>query len=229
MGAPAEELRITLTLSIDEVQWPQVLELLGRRHRLPFLQAGKTLKDFFGRFLKTFNLYWFTHSKLSPEDNRLLAAVCECHGADIVNLTIDKPFRAGPLRLSYNQQIEFQPNLRTTDIARPGTSRAQISLSFFGYTLRVESWFQAVAIYLSLSLFGMAAYVVVVGAFMYALAVFLLFIEQPFGVTQAATSDAAVGLALLCFLVACAAIFGRAVSNITKLLAGKLRNALRRS
>lgn len=227
MGLPAEELRITLTLSIDEVHWPQVLELLEKRHRIPFRTAGEHLKDFFDRFLKPFNLYWFTHRKLSINDNRLLSAVCECHGADVLVLTSERPFRSGPLRLSYLQQVEFEPNLRCNDAAT-GTSTAQITLGLFGRTLCVDSLVQTVSIYLLLSLIGVSAFVVVVGAFMYALAVFLLFLEQPLGVTEAATSDAVIGLALLSFLVACSAIFGRAVSNVTKLLYTKLRTHLAR-
>lgn len=223
MGLPVEELRITLTLSVDEVHWPQVLDLLGKRHRIPFRQAGDLLKSFFGRLLKPFNLYWFTHTKLSANDNRLMSAVCECHGADVVILTVEKPFRAGPLRLSYSQLVEFHPNLRSSDRVRYGTSRARITVGLFGRTLQVDSVVQTLSIYLLLSLIGVLAFVVVVGAFMYALAVFLLFLEQPLGVTEAATSNAVIGLALLCFLVASSAIFGRAVSNVTKLLYSKIR------
>ncbi|MBN8548903.1 MAG: hypothetical protein J0M12_06280 [Deltaproteobacteria bacterium] len=225
MGSAAEEIRITLTLSVDEVHWPQVLDVLGKRQRLPFLQVSDILKDFFGRLLKPFNLYWFSRRTLSINDNRLLAAVCECHGADTVILTVEKPFRAGPLRLSYHQEIEFQPNLRSSDTTRSGRSSAQIVLSMFGRALRVNSIVQVLSIYALLCIIGVLAYVVLVGAFMYALAVFLLFLEQPLGVTEAATSDVTIGLALLCFLVASAALFGRAVSNLGKLALSKLRVA----
>ncbi len=228
MGLAAEELRITLTLSIDEVHWPQVLDLLGKRHRVPFRKAGELTKDFFERFLKPFNLYWFAHPQLSSEDNRLLSAVCECHGADVLVLTAEKPYRAGPLRLSYAQQIEFHPNLRNSDTSHAGTSRAEILVGLFGRTLRVDSFIQTISIYLLLSMIALLAFVVVVGAFMYALAVFLLFLEQPLGVTEEATGNAAIGLALLSFLVASSAIFGRAVSNVTKLLYGKMRARLAR-
>lgn len=223
MGLPAEELRITLTLAFEDVQWPQVLEILSKRSRLSFLEANKVLKDFLSRFLQPFHFSWFRRRALSYDDNRLLAAVCECHGADTVILTLEKPVRAGPLHLRYNQAFEFSPGLRKGEHAPEGQVTPTVELTVLGRRHRVQTASEALFLYSIVALTGILSYVVLVGALLYSLSVFLVFIEQPAGVTEEATTNAAVGLALLCFLVVCAAVFGRAVSNIAKLLHAKVR------
>lgn len=224
---PAEELRITLTLSVDEVHWPQVLELLTKRNRLSFRQADAILQSFFERFLKPFNLYWFTKDRLSPEDNKLAAAICECHGADTIIMTVERPFRAGPIRSFYQQSISFAPQLRASEQAPEGRCAARIELSVFGRTHVVSSLSEALFLYAVFSFVGVFSFVFAMGAFLYSLAVFLLFLDSPDGITEAATKDPTVGLALLCFLVATAAIFGRAVSNLANLAYKRIRKGLR--
>ncbi len=223
MGLPAEELRITRTLGIDEVHWPQVLELLQKRYKTPFREASAILDDFLKRFTDALHVAWFARPQLSSADNTLLSAVCECHGADSVILTMDRPYRAGPFRLQYSQAIQFTPALRVGAETAGLVSAPVVELRLFGRLHRIETLSQALFAYAVLGLSGILSYVFIVGALLYALSVFLLFLESPEGVTAEATDNPAVGLALLSFLVATAAIFGRAVGNLSRLLMQKLR------
>ena len=218
MGQAADDIRITRTLSIDDVHWPQVLELLQKRQKISFRQASATLDSFLRRFTNSLHVAWFSRAHLSHEDNRLLAAVCECHGADSLILTFQRPFRAGPLRLSYSQSIQFTPELRSGGDRLGSLYNPLVELRLFGRTHRITRLSEALFAYAVLGLTGIFSYVFIVGALLYALSVFLLFLESPEGITAEATDNPAVGLALLSFLVASAAIFGRAVTNVTKLI-----------
>lgn len=222
MTPAAEEIRITRTLSLDDVHWPSVLELLSKRYKLSFREANAIVDGFFSRILKPLHIGWFLQRELRSDDNRLLSAVCECHGADSVVLTHERPYRAGPLLFLYSQSVEFTPALRQS-ADKSGICDPVMQLRLFGRSHRIRCLRDVLFAYAVLGLFGIVSYVLVVGALLYSFSVFLLFLEHPVGVTEAATDNLAIGLALLCFLAGCAAIFGRAISNVTRLLIQKIR------
>jgi len=218
MNAP----RVRIQLDFDAVNWPGVLKILSGRFKLSFLAADRELKDFVRRFLRPFNLYWYLHPHLSEQDNRLLMVVCECHGADVVVLSFRRALHIGALEIQYMQEIEFVPRFRQ---AEPGAGlcRPRIEVRFLGLRVVLGRLWSALCFQAACFVFAVLLYVLGMGLMLYGLAVFLLFLHLPLPVTLAATKQAPLGLALLCFLTGLAAISGRAVRNVFGLLWEKWR------
>ncbi len=226
MAERSNALRITQKLNFDEVLWAKVLDQVCTRFKTPFRRADDLLRDFFKRFLNPFNLYWFIHPKLSEADNNIFVALCEVYGADAIELSRGRQFRAGPFNIEYLQDLTIYPRLtRTVDQAEAGTCVASITFAVLGLRVDLRRAYQVLLFHALVFVFAVLSYVVCVGLLLYGVAVFIHFIDNPLGVVIMATRDPSIGLALLCFLIGCAGIFGRAVKN----LFGLARQAVKRA
>ena len=215
-----ERMIIRHALPIEHVNWAAVLDLMVRRFKIPFVAADKQLNDFLKRFCRPLNLAWFLDSALSEDDNLLMQLVGECHGADIVTLVFERRIRLGPGCIAYRHAYEFEPRFGRAQAT--GTVRPRVELRILGRQVTLASARAVALCQLLVSLLGVVFYVVVVGLLLYGLSVLMLFLREPMDVTRAATSRASIGTALLCVLVAVAALTGRAVRNI----AGEIRRRL---
>lgn len=220
----AEKINIRKRIDFDDVWWAGVLDLLVKRFGMPFEQASVSLRRFFGRFRRIFNLYWYTHRILSEEDNRIVAAICECHGADVITLVLQRSLSIGIFNIDYHQMIEFEPRFRRDEAeAGKGALRPRIEVRVGRRLLTFSTLWGALFFYFLATLVAVVVSALLVGLFLYGLAVFLLFIVLPIDVTIAATRFGPIGVALLCFLVGGAALFGRAIKNVWHLLRQRWR------
>lgn len=210
--------KIRLELDLDSVAWPTVLKVLCDKFKLTFQQANQSISDFTRRFRDTLNLSWFLRKELSSEEGKLLAAVCEVHGADAVSISSSRRLICGWPSFILRQQVEFYPSFRQSEQSKKGGYLvAQHTVNIFGRNIKIEKLWQALiahSIFISLAVLS---FVLVVGCLLYGLSVFLLFLIEPAFVTLAATNSATLGLALICVLVGMAGIFGRALQNLYKL------------
>jgi hypothetical protein len=217
MGLKAEVLKIREEIEFDAVRWSKVLDLLVSKFKYSFEEADLLVHDFLKRFRKPFNLYWFLNRHLSRPDNSVLAAVCNCHGADTVVLHRRRALSMFGLKVEYAQSIEFEPNLRPTQSdALPGTCLPRIETTILRRKIVLLDTRQTVLFQAGLTLLALVAYVLIMGLVLYGLAVITLFVLRPYETTMAATRSLHLGFALLSVLVGVAGFFGRAVNNISR-------------
>lgn len=200
------------------MRWSKVLDLLVSKFSLSFNDTDQMMRDFFARYRKPFNLYWYLNRRLSAPDNMILSAICNYHGADIVELIRNKSIRLGPLLIAYRQKILFEPNLRgARGDSQPGTCTPSIEVDLLGFKWALETTRSLLTFQAILTVLAIIAYVVGMGLILYGFSVLFLFLQMPIETTAAATTDAPIGLALLCVLVGLAGFFGKAVSNLFNL------------
>lgn len=211
-------LKVHLTLVFDDVHWPQVLELLMRRYRMGFSEASALIGDFWRRYKSIFPVSWFIRSALSQRDNLLICAIGECHGADTIALVCSRQLRVGPLGIEYQQHIRFSPNFKRREGSASGTQHPTVSVRLFAKRLRIDSLGKMLSLYFMFLVIAAFSAALLMGALLYSLAVFLVFIEEPSTMTSTATRNGPIGLALLCFLVAAAGLCGRALFNLARVL-----------
>ena len=225
MAQAASDFRLNTTLDFRDVEWSSVIERLITRVHLTPAQAKQLTSKFFERFLTPLEPFWFKHNILSPEYNRLIAAICEVHGADSVTLEKDSRINFGPVAISHSLRCRFIPTLKSFDEKASVLSCIpHISLKVFGSSFEIESVRQVILWRLLAMLCAIALAVPFMGCLLYALFVFVLFIDKPEEITITALNHGPIGLALLCFLVGCAGLFGRAAKNTY----GKLREMIGR-
>ncbi|MBX7144752.1 MAG: hypothetical protein K1X79_09905 [Oligoflexia bacterium] len=224
---PARAIRVHLTLAFDDVHWAQVLDLLMRRYHMSFAQANALIVSFSRRFRTVCHLSWFARSALSGHDNILIATVCECHGADSIALIGTRQLRVGPLCLNYQQNIRFSPSFRRREVIAAGSQCAAVTLSLMGHRVRIETLSAVLTLYVLLSAVAAISAALFLGALLYSVAVFLVFLDEPTSLASTATRNGPIGLALLCFLVAIAGFCGRALFNICALARKQFRHVTR--
>lgn len=222
IAASVTEYRVHTVLPIDAVHWESVTMILIKRFRLFPDRATRQVREFKQRFTVPLEPYWFSRSVLLPEYNRLIAAICEVHGADSITLLKDLKISLGPLSICHEQKIRFIPSLRNFSNDESVTSLIpEIVLTVFGRRVMLNSS-RDVVLWRTLALIAaIALSVPFLGCFLYSFAVFMLFLESPTEVTLSAFDHASIGLALLCFFVGFAGLFGRAVVNTIGKLSGR--------
>ncbi len=224
MEESEKDYKISIELELGAVAWAAVLRILCDNFKLSYEQASRLIRNFHKHFRSVLSLRWLVFSELSVDEGRLLAAICEVHGADAVRIWLSRGLLGSHSRIKLRQQIDFFPAFRTNQqAAKGGYLLARYVISFFGRELVICKVWQALLVHVLFVLFAIVSYVLLVGCLLYGLSVLLLFIMEPAFVTLAATNRAPLGLALLCMLVGLAGIFGKAVHNLLIVAKGGLR------
>ena len=223
-------MKIRETIYFEAVRWNRVFDLLVVKFGLTFSETDALVHDFFKRHCKLFNLYWFINSTLSYHDNMLLSAICNCHGADVVELHHVHRFRLGSVTVQYLQKIEFEPDFKAGEEGvRAGTCCPWIEVGVMGRQMALNTARRLIGFQLCLTIVAILTYVISVGLLFYGFSVLFIFLQDPGATTLAATRRAPLGLALLCTLVGLAGFFGRAVSNLISLADKRLRSGEKKS
>lgn len=217
-----EGLRLRRVLAFDEIQWSKILDLLVTKYRQPFDEAEAAVRKFRLHLLRPFNLYLYFTRRLPDHYSRVVKALLECHAADVVAVKVVRSFRVGFFKLEYVHEIECEGVSKSGPQSQHSMPRAKVLI--FGLPLEIETAWGAMLMQVLSFLIGVAFYVILAGAILYAVSVFLLFLEYPDGVTVVATRKPQIGLALLCLLMVMAAVSGRAISNLARLSWRKLVN-----
>jgi len=216
MVTSSGELRITRNLEFDTIVWPTILSILTSRFQIDFSEASKAVNQFCERFNKPLNLYWFLKSSLNESERKVVAAICEANGADVLIVNLERKSRT-ILGLTYSQEIRMAPNLKGK-AGSPGTIKPLIRLSLFGVQVPLRSALSVLLMQLIIGSLAVVGFAMVAGCFLYGLSVLILFFWEPAVTTVAATRRAGIGFALLAMLVGCSAVFGRAIYNLGSLV-----------
>ena len=219
-----DQIIIRKRIKSRDVWWEGVHETLKSRFSIPPDQAGNSVKIFRARIASPVSLYWYRHPQLPVADNQIVAAICECHGADSISITTEKSWDIPLCHVAYHQTIEFEPCFRKGD-NQPGKGTCRPVLEFHvgKRVLHFQGLPASLAVQLALLILAAISYAIVAGLFLYSLAVFITFLRDPVPVSMAATRHSHIGLALLCLLVGLAAISGKAIREAILLLKTKLR------
>lgn len=217
--APRERFRMKRKVRFADIPWRQVENILQERFKLSERQADRWCRSFVKRFSDPLNPTWFLEPQLTARDNKIIAAICLYFGADTVVCTQSNVRRFASVIFSYDQAVEFQPELKDfSSERRKGKCFPFVSLSILGKQLTLRKPREVVALHFALALVGLIAYIIVTSFLLYSVSVFIVFLENPQETTLAATERGSIGFALLCILVAIAGICGRSVMNVSGLL-----------
>ena len=210
--------RIRVELPIDEVNWPVVLSILMSRFRMSFPQADRLSKSFCKSLLKPLSTKWFKARNVTADENKVVCAICEAHGADVLMLSEEREMRLASLAIGYRQRIIFTPQFRPPHSSSDfGRAIPEIELNLLGAKLRLASLVEVLLTQTALALIATIFFALIAGCLLYGAAVAILFVFHPAALTLAATRSAPLGLALICMLVGVAGIAGRAIHNLTGL------------
>lgn len=226
MGEASQSKRFEVlkSLNFEDVRWAKALEVLSSKFGYTFSEADRILKSFFKRFLSPMNMYWFLNPKLSQEDNKLLACMCEVHGTDALLISHERLIQKGPIRIAYNQIIEFDPKLSGfNDTDESGVCVPRIEICVMGRSFMIVTALQALLVHFVVSLGAVLSYVLIVGLLLYGFSVLIMFGLYPADSTIAATQNGVFGLALLGILMALSAVFGKAFVNLSRLALQRYR------
>ena len=217
--------RITVTIPCQNVAWAKVLDLLVSRLKVDFFEADSNLRRFFKSFYLLLNLRWFRRRSLSAEDNAIALAMCEVHSADTVVLVHDRPLDLGAFSFRYRLLLSLTPRLSRDESREEGRASARIELSGFGRTIALTTVPQVVAAQCIAMTAAVLSYVVLSFLLLYGVSVLVQLHLSPAETIIASTNRLDIGLALLATLIGIAGIFGRAISNVARLLGRKIRPA----
>lgn len=205
---------IRTSLPLTSIDWGRVCRVMCQHRGYTSEGAEQASGEFRGRFGAVLNPYLFTSRSLSTNENDVAAALCEVSGSDGIELTTSREILSHPFRVTIAQTSRFDPKLNAT--AR-GSFSSQVDVGIGGRSFTLRSFWGVLLVDLLAVLFTALSYVAVLGVMLYGMAVFLVLLEIPDLVAKAALNKWSVGLGLLSFLVAMAAISGRALRNLIRL------------
>lgn len=212
---PERQLAIRRELAVNDVAWPQIVDLVKARAKCSHKVASRWVAEFYRCSKRAIELRWYQRGPLSKRENLVASCIAQRYSADIVVLTQISQLRIGGFVLSYYHAIEFQPDFGAAKQSRPGgDAKPQVVIGLGRLEISVETGGKALLVYLVTAAIMIVGYVVVLGLLLYGVAVLVMFWQHPFGMTTAATSHATIGLALLCTLVGGAGILGRLISRL---------------
>lgn len=219
----SNDTRITVTLPFHDVSWAKVLDLLVSRFKSDFLVADANLRRFFKRFFLLLNLRWFRSTHLDETDNSIAVAMCEVHSADTIVVIHDRPIHVGTIPFRYRLLLSLTPRLSRSDGRESGRQSARIELTGFGKTIAITKPHHVVLAHIAVISMAILTYVLLSFMLLYGVSVLCAFHLSPAETIIAGTRRLDIGLALLAVLVGIAGIFGRAIANVWKLVAARLR------
>ena len=216
----AERIVIKKRIELKRVWWDGVIEAICARFDSPRETTRRSVDKFKRRIQSPFTTYWYRHPALTEDDNRIAAAICECHGADAVCIATEKSLDVPLFHIAYNQTLDFEPCFRRGDgQSEKGTCRPVLEFRIAGRTLQFRSLSASLVIQGALFILAAVSYAVIAGLLLYSIPILLFFIREPLPVSIIATRHGHIGLALLCLLVAIAALFG----NLTRRVVSSVR------
>lgn len=214
-----EGLRIRRVIDGDAVNWIHVLDALVKNFSLSFRQADKLVRQFRRKFFSPLNIEWFLGSKLSNSENIVSASICETLGADQVVLTFNKAYTFAACHFKFEQLIELTPDMhRDLSHTMNGHKKALMAVIIFGRRIEITSLLRLILIQSGIIVGAILSYVVLMLMLLYTISVILLFVMDPVEITNVAVNHGSFGLALLSFFVLAAAVCGRAIKNVLRLV-----------
>ena len=221
MGTEPGKTRFHVRADLEALDWGAVHRSLVEDGKVSEARSRRLIREFIAKLRIPVHAHWLRGRGLSPDEGRVLRALCEIMSAD--TLTIHSVSNTSALTLGSRceAEISFSP-FSTPGEGAFGRVGAIYAVSMPGVHVVIDTFPRALAFYSIVLLAGVVFYAVVFGMLLYSLSVFLLFLADPALMTVAATNHPSLGLALLCFLVALAGLSGKAVRNITRLLRQKL-------
>lgn len=223
-----KSLRISIELALSQVHWKLVGSILVSHFDLEQQAAEKLTAAFRRRLAGPLSLYWFRASRLCRDDEKVLAALCEAHGADTLSLYSGQRFSIWRLSCAYRQQITFHHASGRQAAGSSAQIVPEVTVELGGWQFRLQRLRSVLLMQILLVLSGALFYAVAAACLLYGVAVVLLFFVEPAYVTLAATRRLPLGLALVCMLAGLAGICGRAFRNVLGLVWQRLSRGLRR-
>lgn len=218
------DISIQRKIKAEDANWPGAMANLSSKYRLSSQAALKHVDNFLKRLHRPLNLYWFLSRKLSAADNKLIAALCECYGADNLILVTERPLKVPFLPSEYRHELSVKPSFkRDSEESSAGSCSSALELKVFRFELTIKSALRLIIVQTIIFLFAALFCAAALALLAYSAAVLLLFIFVPGETTIAATQDARVGIAVLGISLVLAAVFGQAVRNLFRKCSAALR------
>lgn len=194
-----EGFTLSVSLSFFEISWGRVRDQLISRYGLKPEDVDQALRRFHEAFLTPFEVYWFKNRSLSDLDNRIICAICDIHGADV--LSISHTVSLGE-RLHYRIIVQFSPRFRSDD--SPPSCNPLIVYKLGKREVTVSRPYQLYLIRLSIFSVATMLYIVVVGSLLYSLSMAIVFTEYPSQLVLHAYRSPFAGICLIITLLALA-------------------------
>jgi hypothetical protein len=217
------DIRISKDLDFFAINWQHVCTALESNYNFNQKEIAAGIYRFQKYFLSPLNPYWFFRKSFNPINQKILLAICETVGADIIHLTFEKGLGSAKFSIAYSQVLTYYSDFNKKNQTDNTSHQSMImNVEIGGLSVKISSLKKLVLV--NSALFACAIFVYAISALLllYSFAVFVLFLLDPIGVTFAATNLWHLGLALLCFLVGLSAISGKALRNIIGLFGGKV-------
>lgn len=163
------------------------------------------------------SLRWFRSLRITPIESELIKAICETQGAD--ELTISSRYALRIFGASLVQDIHIAPFARGEDARQIKTFRISLKLSDKRAPVTLGAPV-VLALNLLLVLVGVILAAISLGLLFWGLAVFIVFIRSPLGMTSSALNRIDLWIALLCVLSGISSIIG----SLLRRIHGKIRS-----
>jgi hypothetical protein len=203
---------VTKSIRFEDVRWKKVSSVLVKRFLLSEGEAKRDIEALKRRLRRPANLQWYLDDRLPPGDNRVALALVDVEGCDAISIDVASTYSYSGLRLAYRHHTLFHPSVRPTE----GRSSSRTEVEFFGGRWVLDSASKVVAFQSAVLVLLLLFFVAVAALLTYGFAVFVVFLYHPGEVTLVGTRRPSVGLGLLCFLTALAAVSGKAVRRIAR-------------
>lgn len=219
-AAHAQSAPMRRRLGINEINWKSVLESVMRSHTADFFGADQAIRNFFGRLVSPFNVYWFLQRKLSGTDAKIAEALLETSSADSLVLTHQRQFTLWPTQMHYSQEVTLSALPNSEEIQ----CEASIEIRILGIQLKLRSAYTVLFIHAIASAVAAICLFFALVLLLYGFVSFLDLLAQPLPTVRKAAEQAPIGIPLLCFLVGVAGLCGRGVSHLIHLVLALVRN-----
>lgn len=211
-----DTIKLISKIKANEIPWESVQSLLVERfdvtneHSVRFIRAFKQVLYF------PHSPRWILKGSVSDSENLIVSALCTLKGSDQIFVEVFT-IKISPLVI--DTSIRFTPVFnRELKQKQKGLCQFIIRLRCAGFEKQFSRLTYTILFYIVGLLAGAMVYVASVGLFLYGSAILLLFIKEPAIVFKRVIMSPKIGIAFLCFLVASAAIGGRAIRNIYQLI-----------
>ena len=203
MCSDTKEIRVRALINSGQIKWSLIENILQNHFKIAADEVHVLVDNFRLSLEKPFLVGWFLNPRLKADEQKVVAAMCEAHGADQVTIHTERDVQAG-LSGRYEHQIDFTLARSKQSGEKALEIRPRVSMEVLGIKFKLSSLFHLLIAQTLLFFLGVTSFVVLGISLLYAISVFLLFLLDPATMTFAATRSFSLGLALLCMLLLCA-------------------------
>lgn len=225
----ANRLYLKKNIDISELDWGRSVSISQRRlslnshesasklskaSRLSVRIAARNLRD---SLKGPLSLRWYRSLQLSPIELELVKGLCETQGADELIISSRRPvWRLG---VTLVQELHLTPFVRGADARHIKHFRNIIEFEF-NQASWVLGWPTVLLLNILLILLGVVLAGASLGLLFWGIAVLIVFIRSPLGMTSSALNRIDLWIALLCVLSGISSIIG----SLLRLIHGKIRS-----